>query len=347
MNNNPNNIAYYIDFSVQEIPSIAFIARETGGVVYTKYESTYKCIKNDYSGLNVTNLPSINDIRQDMLKRNIKVIVYPDYHIRFFKELQEVKHVQVFHGISDKKYDFRKDVLEYDLFFIPGEEAYKRYKKRGLLKTGKGVLTGFPKMDRVFKKEIHRDKILINLGLDPRNKTVLYAPTWVDKEFNSSWKKFRNAFLRGKPENINLIVKLHPNLKRYRKQETENFKAKLTGLQNTRFFDLLPDIVPLYAASDALAGDVSSVTREYLAFKRPFLFLSNKPEWMWSKKKIALWECGDVVRYPEKLWVAVMKALNNPDRYSQNIENQFKKTFYKPDGNAAKRAAAAIINLIK
>ena len=132
MKNNPNNIAYYIDFSLQEIPSIAFIAHETGGVVYTKYEATYKSIKNDYSGLDVTCLPSIKAIRQDMLKRNIKVIVYPDYHIRFFKELQDVKHVQVFHGISDKKYDFRKDVLEYDLFFIPGEEAYKRYKKRAV-----------------------------------------------------------------------------------------------------------------------------------------------------------------------------------------------------------------------
>lgn len=342
-----NNIAYYIDFSIQEIPSIAFIAYEIGGIVYTNYEMTYDFIKKDFPKLNPVYFPSIDKIKQDMVHRNIKIIIYPDYHIRFFKELAGVKHVQVFHGISDKIYDFRKDVLEYDLFFIPGEEAYKRYKKRGLLKTDKGVLTGFPKMDRVFKGELHRDKILINLGMNPRNKTVLYAPTWVDKAFNSSWKKFRDAFLRDKPESISLIVKLHPNLKRYRKQETENFKTKLTGLQNTRFFDLLPDIVPLYAASDALAGDVSSVTREYLAFKRPFLFLSNKPEWMWSKKKIALWECGDVVRNPKKLWVTVMKALNNPERYSQNIENQFKKTFYKPDGNAAKRAAAAIINIMK
>ena len=47
-----------------------------------------------------------------------------------------VKHIQVFHGTSDKIYDYRRDIMDYDLFFISGHEAHKRYEKRGLLKKG-------------------------------------------------------------------------------------------------------------------------------------------------------------------------------------------------------------------
>ncbi|MGQ9571436.1 MAG: hypothetical protein ACUVUQ_11490, partial [Thermodesulfovibrionales bacterium] len=81
-------------------------------------------------------------IKEVLQEAGVKVIVYPDYHIRFFKELSGVKHVQVFHGTSDKTYDFHREILEYDLFFIPGEEAYRRYKRKNLLKKGNGVLIG-------------------------------------------------------------------------------------------------------------------------------------------------------------------------------------------------------------
>ena len=45
---------------------------------------------------------------------------------------------------------YRKDVLDYDLFFITGKESYERYKILGLLKKGTGILIGYPKLDRVF-----------------------------------------------------------------------------------------------------------------------------------------------------------------------------------------------------
>jgi CDP-glycerol glycerophosphotransferase (TagB/SpsB family) len=176
---------------------------------------------------------------------------------------------------------------------------------------------------------------------------VLYAPTWVDKSGNSSWKKFRRAIIHDKPKNISLIVKLHPNLTRYRGNEVEEIINILAGDPKTLIFDMPPDIVPLTAVSDLLVGDVSSVTREFLAFQRPMVFLSNKPKFFWTSVKKKLWECGEVVTKPEKVWEAVSRSLQNPDNYSDTIKKNFQKTFYKPDGMASLRAATVINDLLR
>jgi CDP-glycerol glycerophosphotransferase (TagB/SpsB family) len=341
-----NKIAYYIDYSIQEIPSIAYIAYETGGIIYTDSELTFNSLNHYHPHLNIVFYEKIADIRKQMQTSGVSVIIYPDYHIRHFKDLQGVKHVQVFHGTSDKIYDFRRDVLEYDLFFIPGEHALERYRKRGLLKRDNGVMIGYPKLDRVFRGELSRNDELVKLRMNPDNKTVLYAPTWVDRASNSSWKKFHGILITCKPDNINLIVKLHPNLIRYRKNEIDEVRQQLQSQGDTLLLDRLPDIVPIMAASDVLVSDVSAVTREYLAFKRPLIFLSNKPKWFWSRQKITLWDCGRVITNPDKLWTAILQTIKNPDEYMNRIIHQLQKSFYKPDGQAASRAKEAILNLL-
>jgi len=343
---NGRGIAYFIDFSIQEIPSIVYIAYETGGIIYTDSKTTSTFIKKDHPKIRVEYLSSIEKIREHMVQSGVKAIIYPDYHIRFFKDLSHVKHILVLHGQSDKKYGYRKDVLDYDLFFITGKESHDRYEKLGLLKKGTGILIGYPKIDRVFKGELNKGQELKKLSLSPKNRTVLYAPTWSDKSLNSSWDKFRNAFTSNIPENVNLIVKLHPNLKRYKEKEVKEFSDMLKPFKNALLIDFVPDIVPVMAASDILISDVSAVTREYLAFKKPFVFLSRKPKWMWNRQKIILWKCGEVVVKPETLWPTVQKALKEPGKYLDNIERHFRNTFYKPDGKAAIRARDAIFNII-
>ena len=183
-----NEIAYFIDFSIHEIPYVAYIAYEVDGIIYTDSEKTYKFIKKDHPELQVKYFNTVEKIKQHMVQSGVKVIIYPDYHIRFFKNLTGVRHVQIFHGLTDKKYHFIKDVLNYDLFFIPGNDDYKRYEERGLLKKGTGILIVYPKLDRVFRGEIKKDEELIKLKLAPIKKTVLYASTWLDRALNSSWK---------------------------------------------------------------------------------------------------------------------------------------------------------------
>jgi hypothetical protein len=341
-----SKIAYFIDFSIQEIPSIAYIAYETGGTIYTDSDTTYRTIKTEHPDLRVKQFDTIEGIKADMVRSRIRVILYPDYHLRYFSDLAGVKHVQLFHGPNDKKYNYIKDVLTYDCFFIPGIDAYERYKKKGLLMRGTGVLIGYPKLDRVFRGEVKRNEELAKMGLDPGKKTVLYAPTWHDRAWNSSWKRFQRAVAQDLPDSVNLIVKPHPNIARYRKEELDQMRKALLARQNSHMVEMASDTVPSMAASDLLISDVSGITREYLAFKRPFIFLSNKPAFMWSRKKTALWECGDTVSKPDRLWEAVARALQNPEKYLEKIEQYFLRTFYKPDGKAALRARDAVCSLI-
>ena len=341
-----NQIAYFIDFSIQEIPHIIYIAYEIGGTIYTDSVNTFNIIKNEYNNIKVKYFKSIDNIKNDIIDHAIKIIIYPDYHIRFFKDIPDLKHVQVFHGISDKSYDYSKQVMDYDLFFIAGKDSYERYRKKGLLKKNTGRLIGYPKFDRVFKGEIKKDEIAKILNIDSNIPTVLYAPTWIDKALNSSWKKFYKKIILDKPDRLNLIIKPHPNIVRYRKKEIEECYSLAKGNSKIKILDKTHDITPILAVSDLLLGDVSSVTREFLAFKRPFVFLSNKPKWLWKKDKIKLWDCGDVVLRPDKLWKIVEDSLNNPKKYIENLEYHLKNTFYKPDGNAAKRAAEEILKLL-
>ena len=339
-------VAYFIDASIQEIPSVAYIARELGGTIYTNARATEACIRRDHPRLRVKRLPTIGEIRADMRAASVKVILYPDYHIRYFRDLPGVKHVQVFHGTSDKIYDYRRSVLEYDLFLIAGADAYERYRRRGLLKRGTGVLVGYPKLDRVFRGEMKRADELARLGLDPGRKTVLYAPTWVDKAFNSSWKRFRNPLTDKPSREINLLIKLHPNIKRYRANEVEDLGKSIRAAEGTILFDEAADIVPFMAASDLLVGDVSAVMREYLAFGNPMVFLSCKPRWMWSRDKKRLWDCGEVVTDPSKVWEVILAVLANPGKYAPRIRRHLERTFFDTSGDAALRVKREVLKLL-
>lgn len=341
-----SGIAYYLDASIHQIPSIVYIAYETGGTIYTESELTFQIIRREHPSLDVQLCGTVAEIGAKLAAAGIRVIVHSDFSYKFFKKLPGLKHVQVFHGTSDKKYDYMKFVADYDLFFISGNDAYERYKKRGLLKKGTGILTGYPKLDRVFRSELQRDEELRRLGLDPGYKTVLYAPTWTDKELNSSWKRFRGVLVEKKPDDINFIVKLHPNLTRYRAEEVDRFRTVLESRNRTLLLDKVPDIVPVMAASDLLLGDISSVTREYLAFRRPLIFLSTKPRWLWNKKKTKLWDCGRVVGEPDEVWEVVYDVLQKPNEYEHQINSHLQNTFYKPDGRAALRAKEAIYRLL-
>ncbi len=346
INDISNYIAYFIDFSIQEIPHITYIAEEIGGTVFTNSKITERLIKRDFPSIEVKYHKSIESIKSDITDLNKKIVIYPDYHLRYFKDIQGLKHVQVFHGISDKSYDYNRELLKYDLFFIAGEYFYKKYEKKGLLKKNTGKLIGYPKFDRVFKGEINKKKIMEKLSIKDNRPIVLYAPTWIDKALNSSWKKFYRYILYDKPEWLYLIIKPHPNLIRYREEEVKECVEFSKVKDSIKIIDDMYDITPVLAISDILIGDVSSVTREFLAFKKPFVFLSNKPKWMWKRDKIRLWDCGEVVTDPRIIWHTVEKSLENPDKFREKIDLHFKETFYKPDGNAAERAGKEIIKLL-
>lgn len=107
--------------------------------------------------------------------------------------------------------------------------------------------------------------------LPPKEKkTYLYAPTWQDGEKSSSFPHVWKQLLHP-PEDIELLIKLHPHLYEQYPKEIEELKDHHTLIED------FPPIYPLLAKTDVLIGDRSSINYDFLVFGRP-LYEIDDPE---------------------------------------------------------------------
>lgn len=151
--------------------------------------------------------------------------------------------------------------------FVEGQYRLDKFKKYGLDKIHAVYTTGLPKLDRFFDGSLNREAIMQEFGLNPRRKTVLYAPSY----------KPTSIFLIGDqiPElrhRYNLVVKLHPYSwggkyashahHRYFESMVKKYpEIQLVAPENT-------DIMPLMFVADTMISDGSSVINEFLALER-------------------------------------------------------------------------------
>ncbi len=336
-------ILYYVNNSIHQIPSFIYIALETGGKVLTDGKDSYALIKRDFPQIDVEFIESLDAIRERANELQPEAIVQPDFWVNHLFAECGGKQVQVFHGLSDKKYGRSKKVLLYDLVLLPGKKEEDAYRTMGILDKMKYQTVGYPKLDRVFQGKINQEEQRIKLGLDPDKTTVLYAPTWNDRTGNTSYPKFGVEVLNQVPSDINLVVKLHPNTKSYDKKYYPILKEIAAKKDNILFIDYAADIIPIMATADLLIGDISSVTHEFMAFQRPLVFLDSGFHLFQRKARTWIWQAGDVIKKKGQVWPTVLERLEHPEEYADIRQEILEYIFYKPDGNAAKRAAQAIL----
>jgi len=206
-------------------------------------------------------------------------------------------------------------------------------------------VVGYSKLDPVFRGELDKQDAMNALGLSGEKPVVLYAPTWRDGHGHSSIGPYSKALLENTPDDVDLVIKLHPNTVRDKKYY-ELFK-KHSEKPNVTLIAYASNIIPIMAASDLLITDISTVSHEYLAFRRPMVFLASPWRFMGFRNNTWIWQCGDVVYKRRDIWSTVRRNLNEPDRHKEIIEKCLNHVFYKPDGNGAKRAADAILELAR
>lgn len=339
-------ITYFVDNSIHQIPSFIFIALETGGKVLTDGPDSYRYIKEEYPSVDVELLPSTELVTERAKELKPSAIVQPDFTHRFFTEVG-AKQVQVFHGVSDKKYGRTKKVLEYALNLLPGLKEEEEYRKMGILNQMGYEVIGYPKADRVFAGKLDKKEERKKYDLDPEKATVLYAPTWNDHSGNTSIPKFGLEVLGQVPNEINLVVKLHPNTLKYDKKHYPRLREIADKKENIIFIDYAPDVIPVMAMADLMIGDISAVTHEFIAFQRPLVFLDSGFHLFQGIARTWVWQAGDVVKKRGQVWPTVLERLGHPEVYTEERKRVMEQIYYKPDGNAAKRAAKAIKELVE
>jgi hypothetical protein len=198
------------------------------------------------------------------------------------------------HGFSDKKnldgLLHESCVWSYSNFF--SERCRKAGYKGSLYQRGNVRLDYYLAHAYFYKKALQ--KLFEEL---PRQKIYLFAPTWNDYEGPSGYS-FLDTLIQTWPDEINLIVKPHPNI---------NKMPYIPPRVNIHCLTSFAPIYPLLEKVDGLITDRSSIAYDHFFFEKPTLFLLEK-----SMPKTAMHSCGycyssatslikDLAKDPKKL----------------------------------------------
>lgn len=141
-------------------------------------------------------------------------------------------------------------------------------------------------------KEFYKKIVQEKIHLPPNNKTYLYAPTWEDRENNSTfWQIFPTLAAR-LPKNCNLIIKIHPNTYWKHEVKIEGIIGSYQTQKNILFLTDFTPIYPLLDICDAYIGDMSSIGYDFLKFNRPMFFLTNQQYNIKNDPSFFLYQCG-------------------------------------------------------
>jgi len=266
--------------------------------------------------------------------------------------------VNFFHGVAGK-YDLDNPAglpmgFEYYTYvaFI-NRDRMLRYLQAEVVTPAQARLVGYPKLDRLARREYDAAAIRASLGLAGGRTTVLYAPTYSEA---SSLHLAGEAIVRTlAEEGFNVIVKLHD-----RSLDTDprynagidwrsRFQALAASLPGRVAFTESADASPVLAAADAMVTDHSSIGFEYLVLDRP-LIVFDAPDLPRAarvnpEKVQLLRSAADVARTPVETARAARAALAVPDHLSAPRRRIARELFHEP-GSATARAVDLIRSVL-
>lgn len=241
---------------------------------------------------------------------------------------------------------YLEDAKKYDYFVSPSRFCTEVFSSAfGLKQLNKQdilIETGYPRNDFLFRLSPSVvDSIKEELRLPLDKKVVLYAPTWRDNQHTLGVGYTFDAdvhikdFLNLLPEEYIAVVRLH-----YLVADS----LDLSGYGRKVFdYSKIDDINLLYAVSDVLITDYSSVFFDYSNLKRPIIFYMYDLENYQKNIRdfyIGLDELpGPIVQTETEL----INTLKNIDQikldYSEKYKQFVDRFTYLDDGEAGKRVA--------
>lgn len=271
---------------------------------------------------------------------------------------RRTRRVHLFHGVAgkyglDAPLDLAPVVATYDRLLFPNRDRLGRYVDAGLVAAGspRGVLAGYPKVDRLVDGSLNVSRLKRELELDASRTTVVYAPTWSP---HSSLNLYGEAILdRLSDAGFNVLVKLHDRSYDLNPRGSGgvDWAARLSRYQGHPRVRVVsdPDSTPFLAASDVMVTDHSSVGFEFALLDRPIVVMEC-PQLIatariTASKVVELRSAAEVVNSVDGLVPAVMRQLEAPTLHSAERQALASRYFYQP-GTATNRAAAAIYEVL-
>jgi CDP-glycerol glycerophosphotransferase (TagB/SpsB family) len=238
------------------------------------------------------------------------------------------------HGVAIVKTTLYQIHTKTDFMLMTGpiwkermEHIFPRYKNN--------VEIGFPKSDELVNGKNTRDQVVNELGLDPKEPIVIFAPSWDDKDAK------RKGSIDALPavEALgfkNLLLCLH---------EYDKMFHKLEGKKVIKD----PNKNKYLLAADLLIGDISSIMIEFAILDKPMVQIDmtgdRKQYGIWEEpaSHYGIFQIGEFAT-PGALPQAVKKAFNDPDKYKFLRDYWKWRSFYNL-GSATRSAADTIEKL--
>lgn len=212
----------------------------------------------------------VNNLNLHPIVKEIDTSVSADYYI-FGNSKDALENISgttvlIYHGIGTKACYYNKSLNDFAIRFVEGGYRRRELDVRAPHGKQERPVVGFSKLDPAVRFDsIARDVFLTALGLDPKKKTLLYAPTY----YPSSIERMQSSFPQDCSD-LNVIVKPHQftYTKKYFKQLAilERW-GKFDNVYLARYDEY--NILPFFAVSDVLLSDESSAIFEFAALKKP------------------------------------------------------------------------------
>lgn len=326
-------VLYFIPANSGHFAHLYPFYKNLGGLFLVSERSVKKKILGEYPDINITESISYAE------EYNPDVILYPDFYL--LDKFKKAKHVQVFHGVSDKLYYYTADssiaLPKYDLCLLTGKVMQHKLDVFGW--ETKSKIIGYPKFD-------YLQKVKTDPFKDKNKKTILYAPTF---STYSSLKVFHRA-IKKLSEKYNVIIKIHDRASSCEKcREYVDYLIKNVS-DGLRVYDNI-NILSFINDCDALITDVSAVAYESLYYNKPIIIANPNPgfykPWKHILRQTYIWNIAEVCDDPDFLTEAVDNAIDNDDKIKGRAK-VFAQTFYcNEKETATQRGAEAIQELFK
>jgi len=242
------------------------------------------------------------------------------------------------------------------IIFVEGNYREKKIYEKNCLGISRIFKVGMPKLDPLFMDgNFDRDKILKSLGLSPKKKTVLYAPTYKP----TSIYELKDALFEYTGD-YNLLIKLHPYswYGRYAPHKQHRIFEKM--VRRFPHTVLIPkkeySILPYLFAADTMITEASSTIFDFLATGKTGIIFnldsrklthSDGVPLLDEENSIFLKDAFVHFSNPQKIGIAIEEALTYNEEREKAKAAKRKELFYALDGKASFRVKKIVEDLLE
>lgn len=267
----------------QWLPVLEALDRRHRVVVVTRRRESFERLA-EVTTLARAHAPWFRHLSELYGQNDFKVALYVNNGVRNFQSLadQEMLHVHINHGESDKVCMVSNQVKAYDRVLVAGEAALRRHRAALLaFDESKLVTIGRPQLDHIPESSLSPSE----------RRTILYAPTW---EGENETNNYTSVDIYG-PEivsamlaqpNVRVVYKPHPRIADSSDEDVRAGHTRIVELIESaqaadptagHVVQLEGDLLALLEACDTMITDVSSVALDflYLNTHRP-LFITDR-----------------------------------------------------------------------